>query len=208
MIVNKYEDNSDWMAARRGKITGTKLLDVTPQKNGNDRAGYYDLIAEMLTREEDLLPNGEKEKPMDRGHRLEGGAIDKLEEDFGKKFCRDLVIWTRDDEERIAISPDGFTEDLTEAAEAKCINSGEHVEAMLTGEAPKKYYYQILQYFIVNDDLQKLHFVMFDPRFIVKQYLRFTFTREQLANDVGIYLEMERSRLERIDKIVAELSNF
>jgi hypothetical protein len=196
------------MAARRGKITGTKLLDVTPQANGKDRAGYYTLIAEMITKEEDLLPNGQKENPMDRGHRLEGDAIDKLEEDLGKKFCRDLVIWTRDDEKRIASSPDAYTEDLTEAAEAKCINSGEHVEAILTGEAPKKYYFQFLQYFIVNDDLQKLHVVMYDPRFIVQPYLRFTFTREELANDIAKYLEVERRRLEQIDEIVLKLSNF
>jgi hypothetical protein len=44
---------------------------------------------------------------MDRGKRLEDEAIERFAKETGKKVNTDLVLWMRDDDENIAVSPDG-----------------------------------------------------------------------------------------------------
>ena len=73
---------------------------------------------------------------------------------------------SRDDDENIAVSPDGFI-GTTEAVECKCLSSARHIEALLTRAIPSEYEYQVLQYFIVNDKLEMLNFVCYDPRFMM-----------------------------------------
>ncbi len=113
MIINKFDDEQTWKDFRRGKITGTRLKDIIAKKNGNGKKiGYYELIAEKLALAAD------DENCMDRGLRLEKEAIQIFEKKTGKKVNTDLVIWQRDDNQSIAISPDGYINEK-EAVEVK-----------------------------------------------------------------------------------------
>lgn len=209
MKIIKYEDNESWLEGRRCKITGTKLKDILPLDKprneiyGDKRAGFFRLIAENISIASDS-PNP-YEKPMDRGLRLEEIAIEELTKKTGIVYNTDKVIWSRDDNDNIAVSPDGYTEDLKQAAEIKCLDSGKHVEALLLKRIPDEYKYQILQYFIVNEQLELLHFAMFDPRFIINQLLVFAITRAEKQQEIDVYLEIERKTLEEVDEIVKEL---
>lgn len=199
MKTLKFDSREDWLDARRGKITGSRLKDIVVKRGTGMKIGFYELIAERLA----AKPNGEN--PMDRGARLEDEAIDRFEKETGKKADRGLVIWTRDDTENIAVSPDGFIGE-TEAVEAKCLASSRHIEAYLTKEIPSEYKEQATQYFIVNEKLEKLFFCFYDPRLIAKDFFIIEISREMVKKEIEEYLDYQKNILDQVDKIVLELT--
>ncbi len=138
---------------------------------------------------------------------MESEAIEVFQKETGKTVNRELVLWTREDCESIAVSPDG-TISPTEAVETKCLSSARHIEALLTGLIPDEYEYQKLQYFIVNENLQKLYFIFYDPRLLAKPFFTIEVNREEVQLDVDTYLEYQKSTIAEIEKIVLELSDF
>lgn len=142
---------------------------------------------------------------MDRGTRLEPEAVAMFAKEAKKKVNTDLVILTRDDNEYIAISPDGLI-GKTEAVEAKCLSSARHIEAFLTQKVPSDYEMQKLQYFCVNDSLKTLYFAFYDPRILVKPFFYLTISRKEVQEKVDKYLEYQRKTLEEVDIIVNNLT--
>lgn len=197
----QLEQREEWLRARLGKVTGTRLKDIVMKRGTGRKIGFYELIAERLG-----IP-ADSEPPMERGCRLQGEATAKFTELTGKKVNTDVVLWMRDDNESVAISPDGTISE-TEAIEIKCLASSRHIEAWLTQEIPDEYEYQVLQYFCVNDALQTLYFCFFDPRILAKPFFYITVTRESVAEQVAEMLEYQKKVLEEIEKITLELSNF
>ena len=200
MQIQKFNSEDEWLEGRMGKVTGTRLKDLV-SKRGGKKKGFYEIIAEKVA----IPANGEN--VMDRGHRLETDAIERFEKETGKEVNTDLVIWSREDNEDIAISPDGYVDGkkITEACEVKCLNSASHIETYLTKEIPDEYTYQRLQYFIVNDDLKILYFIFYDPR-MPKDFFYFTIRREQIQDEINMYLALERETLEEIKRIETELT--
>lgn len=202
MKIETFEDRYSWLEARRGKITGSRLGDVYSPK-GVKKVGFYEVIAERLG-----ISDDGSEVPMDRGTRLEGEALDAYEKETGKKLNRDKVLWMRDDNESIAISPDASVEGENGAVETKCLSSARHIEAVITGKIPKDYDYQRLQYFIVNDTLEYLDFVFYDPRLYAKPLMIIRTTRADVQDQITAVLAYQRDTLTEIDEIVNRLSNF
>ena len=200
MRTDKFETEAEWLEGRKGRITGTRLKDLVG-RTAKPKKGYYEMIAERVA----LPPN--EENVMDRGHRLESDALDRLEEETGLKFCRDLVIWSRDEDRNIAISPDGYVEanKIEIGAEVKCLNSASHIEAWLTKEIPIDYKYQVIQYFVVNDSLNKLYFVFHDPR-MPRDYFHIEVNRADVQDQVDEYLALEREVLETVALIERKLT--
>ncbi len=198
MKIIKFDDEQTWLEARKGKITGTRLKDLIVKRGSKKKIGFYELIAERVA----LPPN--EENVMDRGKRLEEYAIERFEQDTEKKVNKDLVIWQREDNEYIAISPDGYI-GKTEAVEVKCLSSARHIEAWLTKEIPSEYEEQVLQYFIVNDSLKKLYFVFYDPR-MPKDFFHFTVNKTDVQDKVSEYFELEKEVLKEIEEIENELT--
>jgi putative phage-type endonuclease len=194
-----FQSREDWLNARRGKITGSRLKDIIVKRGTGKKIGYYELIAERIG-----LP-ADEENPMDRGTRLEEECIARYQGETGNKVNTDLVIWTRDDNDSIAVSPDGEI-DREHAVECKCLGSARHLEAYLTKEVPSEYAEQGIQYFIVNDDLQKLDFAFYDPRIPAIDFFIITLTREQLQDKIDEYLEYQKTTLKEIDEIVNQLT--
>jgi putative phage-type endonuclease len=200
MKTTKFEDRDEWLEARKTKITGSRLKDIVVLRGNEKKIGFWELLAERLQ-----IKDGQNENPMQRGTDLESEAIMAFEEHEGKKVNTDLVIWTREDNESIAISPDGFIGE-TEAVECKCLASSRHLEAYFTNKIPKDYWFQVLQYFIVNEKLELLHFVMYDPRIPQKPYFKFTVDRSEVAEEVEQYLEYQRKVLEEVNSLANQLS--
>lgn len=201
MITKKYENETDWLADRLGKVTGSRLKDLVFKRGTGKKKGYYELIAERIG-----LP-ADGENVMDRGHRLEEEAIERFETLTERAVNKDLVIWMREDNERIAVSPDGVL-DETEAVEVKCLSSASHIEAYLTKEIPSEYLDQATQYFVVNDKLKKLHFCFYDPRLKVADFFVIEITRESQEGKIAEMLKYEQDVLKEIDGIVNELLTF
>lgn len=202
----KFKDDEKelWLATRRGKITGSRLKDIIVKRGTGRKIGFYELVAEKLG-----LPPESDETAMDRGVRLESAAIDRFAKETGKKVDKSLIIWAREDNENIAVSPDGII-GKTEAIEVKCLSSARHIEAYLTKQIPSDYEYQALQYFIVNDKLKTLHFVFYDPRFALigqnLDYFEITVTRAEKEEQIKEILTYEKQIIEEVDQIVNELS--
>lgn len=199
MKTLKFEDREAWLAARRGKITGTRLKDIVVKRGTGMKKGYYELIAERLAVE----PDGED--PMQRGTRLEEEALARFAKETGKFVNTDLIIWHRDENENIAISPDGSVGE-TEAIDIKCLSSASHLEAWLTQEIPSEYEFQKLQYFIVNDMLSTLYFAFYDPRIPAKDFFFIKVERKEIEKEIAEYLEYERNILKLVNEEVNKLT--
>ena len=202
MQTLKFETREEWLEARRGKITGSRLKDIIVKRGTGQKKGFYELIAERLA-----IP-ADGELPMDRGTRLEDVAIARFTQETGREIDTSLIIWARDDNDSIAVSPDGVVKKSkdSEAVEVKCLNSASHVEALVTHEIPKEYEDQVLQYFIVNDKLKKVYFVFYDPRMTVKDFFFFEVTRESLGEKISEFKEYQVGILEEVERIVKELT--
>lgn len=201
MKTLSFKDKSEWLLARRGKITGSRLKDIVVKRGTGKKIGFYELIAERLG-----IP-ADGENPMDRGTRLEEEATQEFIKVTGKKVDTSLVIWTRDDNENIAISPDGII-GKKEALEVKCLASARHIEALITQKIPDEYEFQVLQYFIVNDKLEKLYFAFYDPRILAKPFFVLEKTRKELQEQIDEYLEYQKNVLKEVDEWTLKLSDF
>lgn len=201
MKILTFDTNEEWLAARLCKITGARLKDIVVKRGTGKKKGFYELIAERIG-----VPASD-ESPMDRGHRLEEEALGRFTAMTGKEVDPSLVMWTRDDNENVAVSPDGVVigTDNTEACEVKCLNSAAHIEAYLTKEIPGEYEEQMIQYFVVNDKLQTLNFCFYDPRLRVADFFVITFTRDQVADKIEAMLKYETDTLAEIEQIVNDL---
>ena len=195
----KFQNRDEWLLARRGKITGTRLGKIVSVR-GPKKIAFYELIAERIAVEAD------DEDPMNRGLRLEGDAIERFTKETKKKVNSDLVIWARDDDDNIALSPDGSVVGDKEAVEVKCLASARHLEALIEKKIPKEYVLQTIQYFVVNENLQTLHVIFYDPRVTVKEYFTIEIKRKDVQEDVDKYLEYQRETLAEVNEIVNELT--
>lgn len=197
-ILNFQNNEQAWLEARKGRITGTRLKDLINKRGMKPKIGFYEIIAERIA-----LPPDEENR-MDRGKRLEEEAMERFAEETKKKINTELVIWQREDEENIAVSPDGFI-GKTEAVEAKCLSSARHLEAFLTQQIPDEFEYQVLQYFVVNDLLQKLYFVFYDPR-MPKDLFWLEVKRKDVEEKIKECLEIEREVLKQVSEIEKQLT--
>lgn len=201
MIVTKFETNEDWLGARLCKITGSRLKDIVVKRGTGKKKGFYELIAERIGYPAD------KENPMDRGHRLEEEAMERFRAMTGKEVDTSLVIHSREDDENIAVSPDGVVSEIEEV-EVKCLSSASHIEAYLTKQVPDEYHLQTVQYFVVNDKLQTLNVCFYDPRLKVADFFVLTVTRMDVLAEIEAMLIYERETLREVNDIVNSLLTF
>jgi hypothetical protein len=187
-----------------------KLMKLVPKK-----IGYYELIAERLG-----VP-ADGEFPMERGSRLEKDAIELFRKETGKDVDDTLVMWERADQPAIAVSPDAFIKPangakVAEAIEVKCLKSALHLKAYIENQIPDEYWDQAMQYFVVNDDLETLHFILYDPRFdmfngnanrkVVLDFLVFEIHRKDVSEEVARRLEIQRFILSGVTEFVNALT--
>lgn len=206
MIITKYETREEWLAGRLGLITGSKLKDIVVLRGGGKKKGTYALIAEKIG-----VP-ADEERPMDRGQRLEEEAVERFTKETNKKADGSLVLWQREDDKDIAVSPDAMVVDKEgnfsgeEAVEVKCLNSAAHLEAFITKQIPKEYEMQKLQYFITCDTLKTLYFCFYDPRIPSCDFFIIPVTREEVQEDIDTYLEYQRKEILFINEWVIALT--
>jgi putative phage-type endonuclease len=198
MKVTSYDNEQDWLNARLGRITGSRLKDIVSKRDGGYKLGFYEIVAERIA-----IPATD-EAAMDRGHRLEDDALARFAKETHKKVKNGLVIWARDDDANIAVSPDGAI-GKTEAVEVKCLSSARHLEAWVKKEIPDEYELQVLQYFVVNSKLKKLYFVFYDPRIPIDIFW-IEVTRKQVQEKVDEYLELEKKILTDVAELEKRLT--
>lgn len=198
-FIEKFDNQETWLNARNGKITGSKVKDLIVKRGNGEKKGFYQLIADRVA----IAPDGEN--AMERGHRLEEEAVERFIKETGKKVNTDLVIFSRKDNPNIAYSPDGYIGEK-EIVEAKCLSSASHLEAFITQKIPSEYEDQAIQAFVVNDSLETLYVVFYDPRIPAKDFFYLTIHRKDLEEKIAYYLDYEKQKLEEVERWVLELT--
>lgn len=199
-----FTDHDEWMNARRGRITGSRLKNLVSKRDpSKKKIGFYEVIAERLG-----IISDSDESALEWGHTHEIEAIERFSAMTGKTVDPSLVMWTRDDDPNIAVSPDGVVIGENAAVECKCLSSARHIEALLTNAVPDDYKEQVRQYFIVNDDLETVYLCFFDPRLKHKDFFFLTVSRGDVMADIEELLIYERDTLREIEEIVAKLMTF
>lgn len=198
MKIHKFNSKEEWELARNNKITGTRAKELIVRRGKEQKIEFYRMLAERIG-----IPR-DNENRMDRGLRLEDEAIKEFEKQTGKKVNNDLVIWCRDDDERIALSPDGAI-GKTEAIEVKCLDQAVHLKAYITRAIPSEYKDQALQYFVVNDSLRKLYFTFYDPT-LPCSFFYLELTRKELKKEIEANLKEQRNILVMLDELEDKLT--
>lgn len=192
---NIEQQTEEWHHLRKGKIKGTTLKGIMGTPKAREDA-LYETIAERLTVGVDM----DYENPMDRGNRLEPEAIKVFEFETEKTvertgFCED------DMNEMIGNSPDGLIGE-DEALEVKCMGGKNHVKMWLKDEVPDEYKWQVVQYFIVNEKLQKLYFVGYNPDIPVHPMHIIEVNRDSVASDMEKARKSQEEFLEEVNTIL------
>lgn len=150
----------------RAMLTEDELNELYANVQIND--SIYKLIAQRIAKpinpNDYTLPEGATYSAMLRGQILEEEARELISEKLGKKIIPGRV-WQSDVNEYMICSPDGEFEDETEAVEIKCLDSWKVVKAYYEKRPPLEYEAQIIQYFLVNENLQKLYFCIYSDVF-------------------------------------------
>lgn len=154
----------------RAMLTEDELNELYANVQIND--SIYKLIAQRIAKpinpNDYTLPEGATYSAMLRGQILEEEARELISEKLGKQIIPGRV-WQSDVNEYMICSPDGEIVDdtgkVSEAVEIKCLDSWKVVKAYYEKRPPLEYEAQIIQYFLVNENLQKLYFCIYSDVF-------------------------------------------
>ena len=210
-VIPIKQGSDDWLEYRRGKITGSKLGNIySRRKNSAPKEGFYDLMGELLKAAPitadlyDFELDGKPFSMIERGHLLEPEALRLFAKRHNKKLVMDSVVWVSDFDDRIMISPDAWVEGdpITEAVEAKCPGTKVVLRCYIEEAYPDEYKEQVLQYFVVNDDLQTLWFIIYTDVVPGLGLQVFEIKREDLDDEIEAMKEFEIETLDKIDELI------
>lgn len=186
MRILDIDQNSDeWMEFRKGRSGGSsfgKMYKVNGRTNSELRDYFFAILAERVARPmtpndyADMMPEGATFSWAVRGHILEPVAAKAFEEKYGKKL-EEGKVWASDKTFDSYVSPDrvirGEDGEIREAVEIKCLSSEKVLKVwwdkkhLEEGQSDfwaipsNEYKAQVLKYFIVNDKLGKLYWVVY-----------------------------------------------
>lgn len=178
-----------------------------------DKDEFYRILAERVARPITLndydMPEGVAPSMMNRGHLLEPEAIALFEKTTGKKVDTQDIVWESDFNQSVYVSPDGSIEKdgkYTEAVEVKCPDTHVILRAWHEGKYPDEYREQVRQYFIVNDDLEKLYFVLYTDVMPALPIVIFEVTREEVKDDIEEFTAFETEKVKQLEALVERLT--
>jgi len=198
--VNVEQRTPEWIEYRLGKITGTRLKEVLRSDN---LPLIYEMIAEVVSKQIEEIPVN---KSMQRGIDLEP-VVRQLYQDKYNEIIEEVGFCLSDENDYLALSPDGFTLDRKGAIEIKCPSTKTHVKYILDDKIPTDYLPQVCMYFIVNTELEWLDFITYDDRFIELPMYVIHVTREELFDKIFEFKTKIDKFTEKFEKYYSKLSS-
>lgn len=183
-VINVEQGTSEWLQARLGKITGTRLKSVMGSP-AVQQTLIYELIAEQISGQPEVLFTNDA---MRWGTEHEEDAVVAYEKK--KKVRTEKVGFCISDEfSYLGLSPDRLIEKggkFIKAVEVKAPTTKTVVKYMLDGGVPEEYKWQVVNYFLVCTDLKELDFIIYDPRIIdpALQLIVINVKRKDVAKNV------------------------
>lgn len=185
IISDAPQWTEEWLKCRAGRITGTRLKSVMSSRKSTRTTLIHELIAEKLA----PLPEVYQSGWMERWHRIEE-VVKKLYGENSEITIESVGFITRTDVAWIGISPDGIIRDddgkIIQAVEVKAPSPKVFVEYFLNDEIPSEYFWQVVHYFVVLDDLENLDFIIYNPDFYSDEIRmkKWTISRENLEEKI------------------------
>lgn len=233
MKINITQNTEEWLAFRRGKITGSKVKAIVTLPNKTQQA--VRLLKQGLTDEEVAkrvscsLATVKKarnvkieEKRSIEFYQLiadriatvhEGDPMERghelesvaisLYEEKHDTTVESGMMYVSDDNENIALSPDGIAGKT--GIEVKCLKSARHLQAYFEQTIPNEYMPQIYQYFIVIPELEAVDMVFYDPNIPLLPYHEIRVERKDHKQGIDIYKQEQIRILEEVDKLIESL---
>lgn len=198
----------------RAMMTEDELNELYANVQLND--SIYKLIAQRIAKPinpndyADRIPEGVTYSAMLRGQILEDEARELISEKLGKQIIPGRV-WQSDVNEYMICSPDGEivdeTGDVFEAVEIKCLDSWKVVRAFYEKRPPLDYEAQIIQYFLVNENLRTLYFCIYSDVFTNPELglQIFELKREDYQEAIEMTGRVQNATLELVEKEVQKL---
>jgi putative phage-type endonuclease len=206
MIYKDVEQGTpEWFEMRCGKVTASRMADVTAKTKTGYGAGRKNYMAELLV---ERLTGKTAESYTNTA--MQWGIDTEPQARAAYCFLYDAEV------EQIAFadhptielsgaSPDGLVGDKG-LIEIKCPNTATHIDYLLTNKVPDKYVKQ-MQWQMACLKREWCDFVSFDPRLPEKlQILRLRFERDDdlipmLENEVSIFNEELSEKLEKLEQL-------
>lgn len=217
MNIIKIEQKSDeWQTLREGAITGTKIGKLFAKSRKADELfdtakpnlQFYQILAERLA--VGTADGIDGVSAMERGNLLENEAIQAVTDNLNLNNWITGNVWQDSNNPGFLCSPDAYEniDKPTWAIEIKCLSSANHIKAIYENKRPNDYDSQVLNYFLINPDLQTLYFGMYDPRFFSEklQLKIFTIKRVEIENDLQLLANARAEADSLINKFVQEWS--
>jgi hypothetical protein len=153
-FIECEQGTHEWLEMRRGVITGTKLEQAFKQSE----ALKNQLIAERMVT---FIPQSKTSADMDKGNALEPIAKKMYTQRTGI-MGEDVGFILHPDRDDIGLSPDWIIDGGSKAVEIKCPKWTTHIEYIRGELPPKKYLFQLLNYFFCIPELEQIDFVSYD----------------------------------------------
>jgi putative phage-type endonuclease len=194
-MTELIQRTEEWFAARRGKVTASRVADLTAKTKsgwGASRANYMaQLIAERLT---GTTAESYTNAAMQWGTDTEPQARAAYEF-FADAEVKEIGFVIHPKIKEAGASPDGFVGADGEI-QIKCPNTATHIETLLVKKIPAKYITQ-MQWGLACSGRKWCDFVSFDPR--MPPHLQL-FT-QRVQRDAERIKELE----EMVDEFLGEL---
>jgi hypothetical protein len=221
-IITEFTQQSEaWFKWREGKITSSTAKTLV---------GYKDLLKADLVRaimENPAMHKGDDEKVIGKLKVDElKEAILEIEPDFDfrtmaykanedfeyRMLAHELSDGTAPVEEARErghrLSPDGvmFNGDIIdESIEVKCLAGWRHVKIWLKNEIPADHREQVVDYFVVNDNLKRLFFISYCPEIKKHPMHVIVVERIDIENDIKTMLEAQKQFLAEHDERLKQI---
>lgn len=198
-VIDVEQGTPQWQEARAGVLTGTTLK---PAMGKNYTDVIYDLIAQTLAPEEPSYTN----ETMERGMALEEYAIEAYEQRTGE-ITEAVGFCLHKEHDWLGLSPDRLIQrdgKYVKGVEVKAPTSKYHIKYLASDKVPADYKYQVVQYFLVCEDLEEVDFVSYDPRIAIEdlQLKIITVKREDMQKEIDEtweHLQKFRQKWEEIN---------
>lgn len=199
MKIHKVKQGTlPWFALRIGKVTGSRFAKMM----SNDNLSLVDiLVAERVTGQSEDTDYVSEE--MQRGTDLEPLARVAYET-HTKKKVRQIGFITSTQYPMFGLSPDGFV-GRKGAIEIKCMSTRNHVKAIRQNKVLNEYKYQVICYFLINEKLEWLDFVSYDPRFWKRPLHIHRVTRTDLLDDIAEAEQVLKAFFEKFQRIESSI---
>ena len=223
-IIELEQNSEEWLEYRKGKSGGSafgKIYKVNGRTNETLKDQFFVMLAERVARPMtpndymDRVPEGVAFSWAVRGHILEPEAAKAFELETGL-ILDDGKVWASDYDPSSYVSPDRVIKSsdgkIREAVEIKCLSSEKVLKVwwdrrQLTNGGndfwalpSNEYQAQVIKYFMVNDDLETLYWVLYTDLIPKLELQILKIKRADIINLVEDAREVEKRYLQTLDE--------